>query len=70
MQLLVEDFKVIDDITIYLKLFKLHQSFLLLISDQLNMGIVIYLRSPMPVLVQFHAALGRLILAIDLGNWL
>ena len=39
MQLLVEDFKVIDDITIYLKLFKLHQSFLLLISDQLNMGI-------------------------------
>jgi len=39
MMLLVEDNIVIDDITIYLNLFKLHQSFLLLISDQLNMGI-------------------------------
>ena len=39
MKLLVEDNIVIDDTTIYLKLFKLHQSFLLLISDQLSMGI-------------------------------
>ena len=39
MKLLVEDSIVIDDLTIYLKLFRLHQSFLLLISDQLDMGI-------------------------------
>jgi hypothetical protein len=39
MKLLVEDSKEIDEITIYLNLFKLHKSFLLLISDQPNMGI-------------------------------
>ena len=33
-----EDIKI-DDITIYLNLFQLHKSFLLLISDQSNMGI-------------------------------
>ena len=39
MNLLAEENIEIDEITIYLNLFKLHNSFLLLISDQLNMGI-------------------------------
>jgi len=39
MNLLTEETIEIDDITIYINLFKLHKSFLLLISDQLNMGI-------------------------------
>ncbi|MFX1303929.1 MAG: hypothetical protein ACFFBV_03720 [Promethearchaeota archaeon] len=39
MKHLAEDDIKIDDITIYLKLFQLHKSFLLLISDQSNMGI-------------------------------
>ncbi|MFW9987469.1 MAG: hypothetical protein ACFFC3_02325 [Candidatus Odinarchaeota archaeon] len=39
MKLLAEEKKKIKDITIYLSLFKLHKSFLLLISDQPNMGI-------------------------------
>ncbi|MFX1418632.1 MAG: hypothetical protein ACFE9N_06910 [Promethearchaeota archaeon] len=39
MNLLAEEKLEIDDITFYLNLFKLHNSFLLLISDQLNMGI-------------------------------
>ena len=39
MELLAEKNIKIDDITIYLNLFHLHKSFLLLISDQKNMGI-------------------------------
>jgi len=39
MKPLAEDNIEIDEITIYLNLFKLHKSFLLLISDQPNMGI-------------------------------
>ena len=39
MKLLAKENIKIDDITIYLNLFKLHKSFLLLISDQSNMGI-------------------------------
>ena len=39
MKLLVEENIKIDDTTIYLELFKLHKSFLLMISDQPNMGI-------------------------------
>jgi hypothetical protein len=39
MKLLTESNIKIDDITIYLNLFKLHKSFLLLISDQEDMGI-------------------------------
>ncbi len=39
MNLLVEENIKIDDITIYVKLVKLHKSYLLLISDQPYMGI-------------------------------
>lgn len=39
MKLLAEENIKIDEITIYINLFQLHKSFLLLISDQLNMGI-------------------------------
>ncbi|MFX1308471.1 MAG: hypothetical protein ACFE9M_05680 [Promethearchaeota archaeon] len=39
MKLLVKEKIIIDDLTIYLNLFQLHQSFLLLISDLENMGI-------------------------------
>lgn len=39
MKLLAEENIVTGDITIYVKLYQLHKSFLLLISDQLNMGI-------------------------------
>ena len=39
MKLLAKEDKKIEDITVYLNLFKLHKSFLLLISDQPNMGI-------------------------------
>jgi len=39
MKLLAEEKKKIEDITVYLNLFKLHKSFLLLISDHPNMGI-------------------------------
>ncbi|UCC21031.1 MAG: hypothetical protein JSV62_07060 [Promethearchaeota archaeon] len=39
MNLLTEDNIEIDDKRIYITLFKLHNSFLLLISDQLDMGI-------------------------------
>ncbi|MFX0022834.1 MAG: hypothetical protein ACFE9S_10950 [Candidatus Hermodarchaeota archaeon] len=39
MKLLAESNTKIDDITIYLNLFKLYKSFLLLISDQPDMGI-------------------------------
>ncbi|MFX1380033.1 MAG: hypothetical protein ACFFA4_13165 [Promethearchaeota archaeon] len=39
MKLLAEDSIKIDGTTIYLNLFKLHKSFLLLISDQPEMGI-------------------------------
>ena len=39
MKLLAEENIKLDDTTIYLNLFKLHKSFLLLISDQPNMGI-------------------------------
>lgn len=39
MKLLVEKSKLIDDIKIYVKIFKLYKSFLLLISDQKEMGI-------------------------------
>ena len=39
MKLLAKENIKIEDITIYLNLFKLHKSFLLLISDQPNMGI-------------------------------
>ncbi|MFX0039055.1 MAG: hypothetical protein ACFFCY_07290 [Promethearchaeota archaeon] len=39
MKLLVEEKIEIDDTVIYLYLFKLHKSFLLLISDQPDMGI-------------------------------
>ena len=39
MKLLAKENIKIDDITFYLNLFKLHKSFLLLISDQSNMGI-------------------------------
>lgn len=39
MKLLAEVNIEIDDITIYLNLYQLHKSFLLLISDQSNMGI-------------------------------
>lgn len=39
MELLAEKSIKIDDITIYLSLFQLHKSFLLLISDQNKMGI-------------------------------
>ncbi|MFW9818558.1 MAG: hypothetical protein ACFFE5_03020 [Candidatus Thorarchaeota archaeon] len=39
MKSLAEENIKIDDITIYLNLFKLHKSFLLLISDQEDMGI-------------------------------
>lgn len=39
MKLLVEDNIIINDITFYLNLFQLYKSFLLLISDQNDMGI-------------------------------
>ncbi|MFW9876379.1 MAG: hypothetical protein ACFFG0_25065 [Candidatus Thorarchaeota archaeon] len=39
MNLLIEEDIEIDEIIIYIKLFKLYKSFLLLISDQINMGI-------------------------------
>lgn len=39
MKLLAEENIKIDEITFYLNLFQLHKSFLLLISDQSNMGI-------------------------------
>ncbi|MEE9376643.1 MAG: hypothetical protein V3V33_01240 [Candidatus Lokiarchaeia archaeon] len=39
MKFLAEETIKIEDITVYLNLFKLHKSFLLLISDQPNMGI-------------------------------
>ena len=39
MKLLAEDKLEIEEITFYLNLFKLHKSFLLLISDHPNMGI-------------------------------
>lgn len=39
MKLLAKEDKKIEDTTVYLNLFKLHKSFLLLISDQPNMGI-------------------------------
>ena len=39
MKILAKEDKKIEDITVYLNLFKLHKSFLLLISDQPNMGI-------------------------------
>lgn len=39
MKLLAEENIKIEDLTVYLNLFKLHKSFLLLISDQPNMGI-------------------------------
>ena len=39
MKLLAEKEKIIDDLPIYLTLFQLHKSFLLLISDQKEMGI-------------------------------
>ena len=39
MKLLAKENIKIEDITMYLNLFKLHKSFLLLISDQPNMGI-------------------------------
>jgi hypothetical protein len=39
MKLLAEEKREIDDINMYLKLFQLHKSFLLMISDQPNMGI-------------------------------
>ncbi|MFX1365126.1 MAG: hypothetical protein ACFFCE_17860 [Promethearchaeota archaeon] len=39
MKILAEESKKIEDITVYLCLFKLHKSFLLLISDQPEMGI-------------------------------
>ncbi len=39
MKLLAKEDKKIEDITVYLSLFKLHKSFLLLISDHPNMGI-------------------------------
>ncbi|NVM36061.1 MAG: hypothetical protein HWN81_10730 [Candidatus Lokiarchaeota archaeon] len=39
MKLLAEENIKIEDLTVHLNLFKLHKSFLLLISDQPNMGI-------------------------------
>ena len=39
MKLLADENIIIDDITIYIKLFRLYKSFQLLISDQPNMGI-------------------------------
>lgn len=39
MKILAEDKIKIEDITVYLNLFKLHKSFLLLISDHPDMGI-------------------------------
>ena len=39
MKIIAEESIKIDEITFYLKLFQLHKSFLLLISDQSNMGI-------------------------------
>ncbi len=39
MKLLIEKSKDIDDITVFLALFELHKSYLLLISDQKEMGI-------------------------------
>ncbi len=39
MKLLAKENIKIEDITVYLNLFKLHKSFLLLISDQPSMGI-------------------------------
>ena len=39
MKILAEDSIKIEDITVYLNLFKLHKSFLLLISDHPDMGI-------------------------------
>lgn len=39
MKLLAKEDKKIENFTVYLYLFKLHKSFLLLISDQPNMGI-------------------------------
>jgi hypothetical protein len=39
MKLLAEEDIIIDDYTIFIKLFKLHKSFLILISDQHDMGI-------------------------------
>jgi len=39
MKIIAEENINIEDIPFYLKLFKLHKSFLLLISDQPNMGI-------------------------------
>jgi hypothetical protein len=39
MKLLAEKSIGVDEITIYLNLYKLHNSYLLLISDQLEMGI-------------------------------
>ncbi len=39
MKLLTEKAKIINEINIYLKIFKLHKSYLLLISDHEEMGI-------------------------------
>ncbi|MFX1322582.1 MAG: hypothetical protein ACFFAQ_13170 [Promethearchaeota archaeon] len=50
MKLLAEKDIKIEDITIYLNLFQLHKSYLLLISDQENMGIGnVTLGTPPPI---------------------
>ncbi|MFX1328680.1 MAG: hypothetical protein ACFE91_11185 [Promethearchaeota archaeon] len=55
MKLIVEEKLIIDELTIYLNLFKLHKSFLLLISDQPNMGIGNVTLSSPPILEEIKA---------------
>ncbi len=50
MKLIVEEKLIIDDLTIYLNILELHKSYLLLVSDQPNMGIGNVILSSPPIL--------------------